>query len=147
MRMSNEQLQQQHETINTIARQVSTITKWWPAVTLICGIVATIASLSIAGYKYQDNLVRKDDYAKLVKVVERMSADQKTYQSLDSARDNARYNGLTERLEDINKRINMVRGAVIVKRSQSLVVADKPTPRWYTQSFDENGTAHNIPHY
>lgn len=74
--MSQDELRQQHDTINTIAKQVATIIKWWPLVAGVGSLVIAIGTLAIAGYKYDDNLVKKGEYAKMIKAVECIASGQ-----------------------------------------------------------------------
>ncbi|MES2377515.1 MAG: hypothetical protein V4553_13090 [Bacteroidota bacterium] len=74
--MSQEELRQQHETINTIAKQIAIMIKWWPVIAAAGGFIIAIGSAAIAGYKYDDNLVKKVEYAKLIRAVDRISTSR-----------------------------------------------------------------------
>lgn len=64
----------QHETIDTMSKQLATIFKWWPIFTALGGLILVVGSFSIAAYKYDNNLVKKDEYAKMIKAVERIAS-------------------------------------------------------------------------
>jgi hypothetical protein len=107
--MSNDELRQQHDTINTIAKQVATIIKWWPLVACAGSLVIAIGTLAIAGYKYDDNLVKKDEYAKMIRAVERISAKQtsdSTYAHQGLSTTNKRIDSLSETI-DPNKKLRV----------------------------------------
>jgi hypothetical protein len=112
---------QQHETIDTMAKQVATMIKWWPLVAGAGSLVIAIGTLAIAGYKYDDNLVKKDEYAKMIRAVERIAAKQTTDSTYT-------HQGLVV----VNRRIDSV---ITVKTPQRR----QPMVKLYTSTHDKNG--------
>jgi hypothetical protein len=121
--MSHDELRQQHDTINTIAKQVATIIKWWPLVAGAGSLVIAIGTVAIAGYKYDDNLVKKDEYAKMIRAVERISAKQtsdSTYTHQGLSVTNKRIDSLSETIAP-KKKLHVVKYITVTQNKTGMV--------------------------
>lgn len=79
--MSKEEIKEQQETINIIAKQIAMMVKWWPIIASFGTLIIFIGASAIAGYKYDKNLVKQEEFIKAVNVIEKLNADVKTIKS------------------------------------------------------------------
>lgn len=64
--MSHEDLKQQHDTVNNMAKQIATMITYWPYMVAGWSIVLFIGGIAIGGYKYDANIVKQPQFRKEV---------------------------------------------------------------------------------
>lgn len=114
--MSQKQIQEQHDTINVIAKQLRMIVKYWPVFALAGGLVISIGTGAITGYKYEQSLVKQTEFIKAVKIIDALSVKLEISQK-NRTIDSTKLDQVSESVSEIKARLD--------KRSTGYVTAKR----------------------
>lgn len=84
--MSPKEQIEQKNTIEAISKDLQVIKRWWPVVAGIGSAICIIAGSAISVYRYTDGFVKKEEYVKMVKLVEALNAKVDRNYIIDSTR-------------------------------------------------------------